>query len=383
MTTPIVLDGTVRARTPEETWRALEPELERLGITRVARLTGLDYLQIPVWTAVRPHAHTLVTSQGKGASDTLAKISAVLEAAELWHAEQPLENAIRGRHHDLDVPYPMSLLPVKADHEALARITLDWTSGTGLTSGRDIPVPADLARRRLHRDRSLPDLFHVTSNGLACGNTRQEAALHALFEVTERDVLHRDYASRGAHRTLIDPRSVQDRYCRDLIGRYLDAGMFLEIALVDSAYAIPVCAAYIWSEDYPIVFAGSGCHRDPHIALSRALTEAAQSRLTCIAGTRDDLDSHENAFAARPPRPEAAGPATADWPHATTRYEAGEQDFAAETAAIATRITSVTGYEPIAVPLAQTRAYAAVKVISPGLEMRITRSIPRPGKRHE
>ena len=36
-------------------------------------------------------------------------------------------------------------------------------------------------------------------------------------------------------------------------------------------------------------FGGSGCHLSKEIALSRALTEAAQSRLTFIAGSRDDL----------------------------------------------------------------------------------------------
>jgi ribosomal protein S12 methylthiotransferase accessory factor len=34
---------------------------------------------------------------------------------------------------------------------------------------------------------------------------------------------------------------------------------------------------------------GFGCHPDRAVALSRALTEAAQSRLTLIAGTRDDF----------------------------------------------------------------------------------------------
>ncbi|MFE4830033.1 YcaO-like family protein [Streptomyces sp. NPDC056672] len=137
----IVLDGTVRVRPPEETWRTLEPELERLGIARVACLTGLDHLGIPVWTAIRPRSHTLVTSQGKGASDILAKISAVLESAELWHAEQPWTTApVRGSYRDLEPPYPMALLPVKFDHESLGDVELDWVTGTGLTSGQDIPV---------------------------------------------------------------------------------------------------------------------------------------------------------------------------------------------------------------------------------------------------
>ena len=36
-------------------------------------------------------------------------------------------------------------------------------------------------------------------------------------------------------------------------------------------------------------FGGSGCHLSKDIALARALTEAAQSRLTLISGSRDDL----------------------------------------------------------------------------------------------
>ncbi|MCL6649199.1 MAG: YcaO-like family protein [Chloroflexi bacterium] len=39
----------------------------------------------------------------------------------------------------------------------------------------------------------------------------------------------------------------------------------------------------------PLLGAGQGCHARREIALLRALTEATQSRLTVIAGTRDDL----------------------------------------------------------------------------------------------
>ncbi|MFC5204682.1 YcaO-like family protein [Streptomyces kaempferi] len=34
-----------------------------------------------------------------------------------------------------------------------------------------------------------PDLLRATSTGLARGNSRNEALLHALFEVVERDML--------------------------------------------------------------------------------------------------------------------------------------------------------------------------------------------------
>ncbi|GGZ14944.1 hypothetical protein GCM10010387_04010 [Streptomyces inusitatus] len=379
MSERIVLDGTVRTRSPETTWKALEPELPTLGITRVARLTDLDYLRIPVWTAIRPQSHSLVTTQGKGADDTLAKISAVLEGAELWLIEQPPTYVEHGTHHALGVPYPMSALPVKRDHPELAHVPLDWTAGTGLVSGRSLLVPADLVHRRRDRADSQPEPFDITSNGLAAGNSYHEAALHGLFEVVERDALQRDDARGGSNRALLDLATVKDRYCRDLINRFLNVGMFLEIALVDSPCGLPVCAAYIWSEDYPILFGGSGCHRDPHIALSRALTEAAQSRLTCIAGTRDDLDSHEAVFTADPPRPAPAGPYTGDWATLISRYDTSADDLAAETVAVARSITAVTGHEPVAVTLYESPAFAGVKIISPGMAMRTTRSIPRPG----
>jgi ribosomal protein S12 methylthiotransferase accessory factor len=377
------LTGTVRTRTPEETWAALKPEIHRLGITRVARLTRLDYLDIPVWTAVRPAAHTLVTSQGKGADDTLAKISAVLEAAELWHAEQPVRLDVQGTHRELRPPYPLAALPVKVYDPRLQDLVQDWTTGRGLATQREIPVPADLLRRQVHDGGpARPELYAVTSNGLACGNTRAEATLHALLECMERDVLHRDYVAGGRYRTLVDPAAVTDPYCADLIGRYLDAGMWLEIAHVGSRYDIPVFAAYIWSEDYPVVFAGSGCHALPEVALSRALTEAAQSRLTCIAGTRDDLDSHEAAFAAQPGAPELANLPTRAWRDCAGPAVDLEPVVDRLLDKVVTAVTGVTGGEPIAVDLWESEAYAAVKVVAPGMEMRITRSIPRTRERH-
>jgi ribosomal protein S12 methylthiotransferase accessory factor len=375
---PERFDGTVRARTPEDTWKVLEPELERLGITRVARLTGLDYVGIPVWAATRPGALTLVTTQGKGASDVLAKVSAVLEAAELWHVEQPPPVVAYGSHHELRVPYPLEALPLRVRHEGLRHLDLDWVQGTGLVTGRSILVPADLARRRVRREPGAPEVFRVTSNGLACGNSLEEAILHALFEVIERDALERDHLIGARDRTLVDPWTVEDPYCHELIDRFLRAGLWLELALVHNPYEVPVCAAYIWSEDYPVIFAGAGCHSDPNIALSRALTEAAQSRVTRIAGTRDNMGTDEAAFASRPsqPRPSAAAPT--HWTALSAGFAPPPEEFGPQMTALAQKITAVTGHEPAVVPLHDSAAYCAVKTVCPGTRERITRSITRP-----
>lgn len=377
---PLLLEGTVRARPPQETWEVIAPQLSRFGITRVADLTGLDYLGLPVATAIRPGSLTLSASQGKGASGLLARLSAVMEAIELWAVEQPLTVVGRGPAREV-APYPLAALPVKAHvrPDLLDQIPLDWTAGTGIRTGRAVPVPCDVVRRSVQRPGWAPDVLRATSTGLACGNTRHEALLHALYEVVERDTLYADEISGGRQRTLIDPATVTDPYARSIVERLLAAHVSLELAVVAGPYGLPVCLAYLWTEDYPLWFAGAGCHSDPHIALTRALTEAAQSRLTCIAGTRDDLPSHEEAFAALPVRPPARQ-GLRPWGDLVAGYEhpPWRGGFADQVAAVAARIEGVTGYEPVCLDLsAPGEPFAAFQIICPGTRSRIRRSVPR------
>jgi ribosomal protein S12 methylthiotransferase accessory factor len=373
------LPGAVRARTPEETWEAVAGLLPEFGITRVADLTGLDCVGLPVWTAIRPASRTLSTSQGKGATALLAKLSAVMEAIELWHVEQPLPVAAYGPAAEVAPDCPVTALPLTVPYpeHALARMVWEWTPGTGLVGGEKVLLPVDLVRRRVQRPEWGPDLLRATSTGLACGNTRDEALLHALFEVVERDVLYRDGQAGGRRRTLIAPGTVDDLHGREVVDRLVAAGMALEIALVDGPYGLPVCVAYLWSEDYPVVFAGGGCHSDPGIALTRALTEAAQSRLTAIAGTRDDLPSDPSSFDTPPFHP-AKTTGLAPWPQATGHFTRAGGGFAEQTGDVAQRIAHVTGHEPVALDLsAQGAPVHAVQAVCPGTRSRIRRSMPR------
>ncbi|MFJ3883016.1 YcaO-like family protein [Streptomyces sp. NPDC090077] len=375
----VALLGTVRARTPQETWEAVAGRLDEFGISRVADLTGLDVIGLPVWTAIRPASKTLSTSQGKGATALLAKLSAVMEAIELWHVEQPLSVAAVGPAAEVAPDCPVTALPTTAPYpeDALARVECQWTPGAGLVSGAKTLLPVDLVRRRGQRPPWTPDVWRATSTGLACGNTRDEAAVHALFEVVERDVLYRDAQAGGRRRTLIDPDSVADPFGREVIARLAAAGMALEIALVDGPYGLPVCVAYLWSEDYPVVFAGGGCHSSPDIALTRAVTEAAQSRLTAIAGTRDDLPADLGSFDTSPFRPaQAAG--LAPWPQATACFTPAAGGFAGQAQDIARRVQHVTAHEPVALDLsAPDCPVHAVQVVCPGTRSRIRRSVPR------
>ncbi len=59
-------DGTHRAVPPKDTVARVRRFLPVMGITRVANVTGLDTVGIPVVMVCRPNSRSISVSQGKG-----------------------------------------------------------------------------------------------------------------------------------------------------------------------------------------------------------------------------------------------------------------------------------------------------------------------------
>ena len=76
-----------RITPPEETERRIVPLLARIPVTRIADLTPLDEIRLPVFTVVTPLAKDLTTHMGKGIDATSARVSALMEAVERISAE--------------------------------------------------------------------------------------------------------------------------------------------------------------------------------------------------------------------------------------------------------------------------------------------------------
>ena len=94
-------DGTHRAATLDETWRRFAPAARKAGITRIADITGLDTLGVPVFAAIRPMGKSLSTQQGKGASADAARVSALMESLETYSAENIEAKTVRGSYRAL------------------------------------------------------------------------------------------------------------------------------------------------------------------------------------------------------------------------------------------------------------------------------------------
>lgn len=310
--------GPHRECSSEETFERVRPHLRRAGITRVADITGLDRIGIPVFNAIVPRSNDeLSVYNGKGGTPADAMTSAVMEAMERFCAWQPMRPERHASYAELSGGPTPVLDPASHNMQPhpLYRPdqTLSWVRGIDLLNEETVLVPLCLAGYYV-RFHEQPCYKIATSNGVASGNSVEEAICQALCEVIERDdwtmaelVCHRlrtvvetkvgSAAPPGSAQWLEDRHPAVDlstlpapaaRYAR----MFADAGIQLVVRNATSATGIPTFGAVVREDLGPTVSAGHagyGSHPDAEVAVMRALAEAAQSRAVDLQAMREDL----------------------------------------------------------------------------------------------
>lgn len=269
--------------------------LDVVGITRVADITGLDRLGIPTFSVVRPIASRfgVTVTCGKGFRGIDAMVGSVMEAIEYKVSEPNEWRGVVARMGDLDGDAldPADLIVpkwVKNPQDA----EYEWLEGWDIAKDEAVWVPAAAV---FCEDCRGDFLFETTTNGVASGNTMEEAICHALAEVIERDCCsiaqaHLAKDPKGSRFASIDFDTVPDS-CKGLIERYQACGLELYVRDFTNDLGVACFEAAcleIHAGDF-LLHGGSGAHPVAEIALIRALTEAAQSRVADIQGSREDL----------------------------------------------------------------------------------------------
>lgn len=293
-------DGAQRWVAPQETHDRVQRLMPALGMTRVAHVTGLDVIGIPVTMVCRPNGRSLAVAQGKGPDRLSAAVSGMMESLEHFHAERPSLPLRLATLAEMGLGAPLvdvSGLQQWPDSGFHPHLKMLWAQGYDLLQRQDVWLPYDA----VHLDGTPPALpgagcFVVSSHGLASGNHPAEALLSALCEVVERDSACRwqelPEARRRASR--LDLSTVDDEVCRDLLQRYRRAEVEVGVWDMTSDLGVATFRCSIVDQRAnpwrPVPASeGLGCHPSRRVAMVRALTEAAQTRLTAIAGARDDL----------------------------------------------------------------------------------------------
>ncbi len=281
----------------------LEPVARAIGVTRLANMTGLDAIGLPIWTAIRPTSRVLATSQGKGLCDTQAKVSALMESIEIWHAESHCQNLVFESPARVSaatgLPFvaPQRLAVLKhvriVDSEPIL-----WTHGRHLMTGAPVLLPWEAVTLNTLPTAARRTLV-MSSSGLSGGVGQWEAIQHGLCELVERydmaswfgwtvdqrNARRVDLAGAGdALRAVI--RQVE-QHC--MLGLWDMTGalgipsyvcMLVDHAGSDTGFDVGRCSGY-------------ATHAQASTAALRAILEAVQARATVIAGSRDDLGEEE------------------------------------------------------------------------------------------
>lgn len=180
---------------------------------------------------------------------------------------------------------------------------MDWVWGHDLADGAPVLVPADIgfyqyeyAFRRARRAARAAGAagqrhyFHESSSGCAVGSSVEEAALHALFEVAERDAFLLAW-HRQVPLPAIDPASVSDPSCRLMLELVEARGFDVHLLVATQDVDLPVvwALAVNRSGGFPAAFSSAGSGADPASAVRGALREVAQLLTMELDWTLDDV----------------------------------------------------------------------------------------------
>ncbi len=287
------------------------------GVTRLADITKLDRLGLPVWQAIRPAGRALSVHQGKGASPLSAKIGALCEAIESHRAENAPADGPRTSFHKLPIDHRAPTLTDYSRSRTLAapaRASIQWCLAADLVTGKPHYLPHDLVS--LDFESRGETYFDRSSSGLGAGASEADAVRTSLCELVERDAVGEWERTTAIRRMLsvVALDSIPFDWFRAWRARLSELSTAIRLFAPASVTGTPAFLCWIEGPEQfgPAYrrFAGSAAHGEPETALFKAMAEAFQSRLTFIGAARDDMlpshyaESHRRFAPSLPPLPE-------------------------------------------------------------------------------
>jgi ribosomal protein S12 methylthiotransferase accessory factor len=292
-------EGTHRILSPEETWEKIRSLAPKIGVTRVANITGLDRIGIPVTASIRPEAIVLTTSSGKGLTLISALVSGLMEALEIYCAEEKELPHFRLSYSQVSQEYPvvpLENLPYRKGSLFKPDWPERWTLAWDLMRQEEVAVPllAVLMNSKINEQEPTEIYsFAMSSNGLSSGNHFLEALASGIYELIERDAIS---CHLFANETVSFPlfhvnlETIPYLSVRGVMAQLEKTGMQLSLYDCTVDTQVPVFMAVVHDTLWPIADSrGFGAHLDPEVAMIRAITEAVQGRTILIAGSRDDI----------------------------------------------------------------------------------------------
>ncbi|TRZ75788.1 MAG: hypothetical protein D4R93_04405 [Deltaproteobacteria bacterium] len=280
---------THRSKTPDATLQFIRNIKELVSMIDFREASDLDRIGIPVFICHRTRPDNSRTSHtGKGVSQIQAQVSLTMESIERYSSEFKDEyksklvsdsyNQLKRKFNILD-PHEMILSKISDyDHDR----DIHWVWGCDLARDEDILVPACAVYHPYHLDNVF--LMDTHTNGIAAGNTMEEAVVHGLAELIERDAWSLARYERNYSDALFIEDEPANQFIINIFERIENANIEIVAKDITSDIGVPVIAAFsrdlVYQTMKPID--GFGAHLDPRVAMVRSLLEIVTTRALFI-----------------------------------------------------------------------------------------------------
>jgi len=279
-----ILD-THRSRAPEDTLQFIATMKNILGMDDFRDATEEDRIGLPVFTCsrIRPDGSRTFHT-GKGLTKIQAQVSLTMEAIERYSSEfreEDRSRLVRGSYRELAADRP-TLHPEKLILPRFSDFREDtpyfWVEGWDLITGETILVPACCVYHPFHLD--TPELMSTHTNGVAAGNTMEEAVFHGLMEVIERDAWSIVKFGRLEMPSLFIADLPENDFLLHISGKLAAAELeiILQNFVLDLQVPVVAAKAYDLAIEKLMPMEGFGAHLDPKVAAARAMMEVATTR---------------------------------------------------------------------------------------------------------
>ena len=271
----------------------LAPRLADFGVTRVARITGFDRTGVEVFTAVRPNARALSVANGKGVDPppqgsrrSWRRSSAGMPSSRGRRSGSARRTTSSGSAR----PVALGALPRR---RAGPPGPIIWAEAVDLATGAPALVPFDLVHTCWLADLPEVGLLHLDERARLRHPSGRRRRCTALCELIEQDPLSLfERLPPEAHAARrIDPVTVAEPAVAALLDRLAGAasGWRSGMPRPTSASRRALRAHRPPRAAYARRLRRGLPSRSRAVATLRAITEAAQTRVIAITGTRDDL----------------------------------------------------------------------------------------------
>ncbi|RNL86009.1 TOMM precursor leader peptide-binding protein [Halostreptopolyspora alba] len=275
---------------PDElTRRYLDPEVGLIRELRSGRRGGLVVAAARMGLRPMPGAPESESGYGRTPDYRSSVVTALCEALERYGGLQQGRDptTVRARFVDIraeaiDVPaigFPPEesyALPEAPYHPFDPEREYSWVTGYSFARQAAVLVPECLAYYGARARRDHP-FVQETSNGAALGGCLEEAILHGLLEVAERDALLMTWHRRTPRRA-IDPASARDPAIRLLVSE-IEQRFGYRVWIFDTTmeHGLPSVWALAVRGDAdpsrPVTATGAAAHPLPERAAVNALAE--------------------------------------------------------------------------------------------------------------